>query len=68
MKEQFRQARLAELGDVSRREPNPEFDWMRQAAAGSRMEVPTRSRTLAIPTPHLEPAWLVFPRAKLPTA
>jgi hypothetical protein len=38
-KEQFRQARLAERGDVPRREPNPEFDWMRQAAAGSRMKV-----------------------------
>jgi hypothetical protein len=44
MKEQFRQARLAELGDVPRRERNPEFDWMRQAAAGSRMEVPPRAR------------------------
>jgi hypothetical protein len=38
-KEQFREARLAERGDVPRREPNPEFDWMRRAAAGSRVEV-----------------------------
>jgi hypothetical protein len=33
-REQFRQARLAELGDVPTRKPNPEFDWMRQAARG----------------------------------
>jgi hypothetical protein len=33
-KEQFRRARLAELGDVPRRKPNPEFDWMRRAARG----------------------------------
>ncbi len=39
-KEQFRRARLAKLGDVPRRERNPEFDWMRQAAAG--MQAPTR--------------------------
>jgi hypothetical protein len=32
-KEEFRQARLVERGDVPRREPNPEFDWMRQAAS-----------------------------------
>jgi hypothetical protein len=34
-KEQFRQARLVELGDVPKRKPNPEFDWMRQAAQGN---------------------------------
>jgi hypothetical protein len=33
-KEEFRQARLAERGDVLRRKPNPEFDWLRQAARG----------------------------------
>ncbi len=33
-KEQFRHVRLAQLGDVPLREPNPEFDWLRQAARG----------------------------------
>jgi len=33
-KEEFRQARLAERSDVPRREPNPQFDWMRRAARG----------------------------------
>jgi hypothetical protein len=33
-KEEFRQARLAERGDVPRREFNPKFDWMHQAARG----------------------------------
>jgi hypothetical protein len=33
-KERIRQARLAEVGEVPRRVPNPEFDWMRQAARG----------------------------------
>jgi hypothetical protein len=37
-KEQFRQARLAELGDVPSRKLNPEFDWMRQTARGSRAD------------------------------
>jgi hypothetical protein len=35
-KEEFRQARLAERGDVPRRAPNPEFDWMRQAVRDPR--------------------------------
>lgn len=42
-KEQFQQARSAELGDVPRRIPNPELDWMRQAARGLR--TPLRSST-----------------------
>jgi hypothetical protein len=33
-REEFRQAKLAERGPVSRRSPNPEFDWLRQAARG----------------------------------
>ncbi len=33
-KEEFRQARLAERGDLPRRVPNPEFDGLRQAARG----------------------------------
>jgi hypothetical protein len=30
-KEKFQQTRLVELGQMPRRIPNPEFDWMRQA-------------------------------------
>jgi len=34
-REQFRQARLSELGGAPMRQtPNPEFDWLRQAARG----------------------------------
>jgi hypothetical protein len=43
-KEEFRQARLAERGDVPRREPNPEFDWMRQAARGVPKRIADRQK------------------------
>jgi hypothetical protein len=42
-KEQFRQARSAEQGDVPKRERDPEFDWFRQAAAGGGMDSRTGS-------------------------
>jgi hypothetical protein len=36
-KQKYRQARLAERGELPKREHDPEFDWMRQFAAGSTM-------------------------------
>jgi hypothetical protein len=43
-KEEWRQARLTERGDVPRREPNPEFDWMRQAARGVPKRIADRQK------------------------